>query len=55
MQPEAYFYEDFGIDSLDFCIMLQKVEDEFGVTINEEDAENIFTVQDLVDWIDRHI
>lgn len=46
--------EDLGVDSLDVAELLLTVEDEFGVSIPEEDIAGLKTVGDLVDFIENN-
>jgi acyl carrier protein len=45
------FVDDLNLDSLDIVELMMKMEDEFGVEIPEEDAENFKVVQDVVNYI----
>ncbi len=49
--PEARFVDDLGADSLETVELIMGLEDKFGVTISDEDAEKIRTVKDAVDYI----
>ncbi|GAA5511373.1 acyl carrier protein [Deinococcus carri] len=49
--PEARFVEDLGADSLETVELIMGLEDRFGITISDEDAEKIRTVQAAVDYI----
>lgn len=49
--PEARFVEDLGADSLETVELIMGLEDKFGVSIADEDAEQIRTVQAAVDYI----
>lgn len=40
-----------GLDSLDHVEIMVSVEDEFEITIEDVDAEKIFTVKDIVDFV----
>ncbi len=51
VKPEASFVEDLGADSLDTVELVMALEEEFGVEISDEDAENITTVQNVIDYI----
>lgn len=51
---EASFIDDLGADSLDIVDMLMVFEEEFDLEIPEEDAENITTVKEAVDYIEEH-
>ena len=48
---EASFVDDLGADSLETVELIMGLEDKFGVTIADEDAEKIRTVKDAVDYI----
>ncbi len=50
--PEASFVDDFNADSLDFIELITAVEDVFKIEIPDEDAENLQTVQDAIDYIE---
>ncbi|GGL84559.1 acyl carrier protein [Deinococcus aerolatus] len=52
VNPEARFVEDLGADSLETVELIMGLEDKFGVTISDEDAENIRTVQAAIDYIE---
>ena len=45
------FTEDLGADSLDTVELIMEFEKEFDITIPDEDAENIATVEDAVNYI----
>ena len=49
---ESEIVKDLGADSLDLVEMLLSMEENFGVTISDEQTENIKTVKDIVDIID---
>jgi acyl carrier protein len=49
--PEASFFDDLGADSLDIVELVMALEDSFGISIPDEDAESIKTVGDAVDYI----
>ncbi|WP_291424807.1 acyl carrier protein [Deinococcus sp.] len=50
--PAARFVEDLGADSLETVELIMGLEDKFGVTIPDEEAENIRTVQAAIDYIE---
>ncbi len=52
--PEASFQSDLGADSLDTVELVMAFEEEFGIEIPDEEAEKIVTVQDAVNYIDKH-
>jgi acyl carrier protein len=53
--PNASFVDDFNADSLDFIELITAVEDTFKIEISDEDAENLQTVQDAIDYIESKI
>jgi acyl carrier protein len=52
--PSASFSDDLGADSLDQVELVMALEEAFDVEISDEDAEKIRTVQDAIDYIDKH-
>jgi acyl carrier protein len=52
--PEASFVDDLGADSLDTVELVMALEEEFGIEIPDEDAENISTVGDAMSYIELH-
>ncbi|MDE6912602.1 MAG: acyl carrier protein, partial [Lachnospiraceae bacterium] len=52
IKPESRFMEDLGFSSFDFMSMLGEVEDELEVEIDQEEAANIRTVQEAVDYLE---
>ena len=51
---EAEFIGDLNADSLDLVEVIMAMEHEFNVEIKDEDAENIRTVSDAVQYITEH-
>ena len=49
--PEASFVDDLGADSLDQVELIMAMEEEFDISIPDEDAEKIATVKDAVDYV----
>jgi acyl carrier protein len=48
---EASFVEDLGADSLDTVELVMAFEEEFGIEIPDEDAEQLQTVGDAVRYL----
>ena len=51
--PEASFVDDLGADSLDLVELIMSMEEEFDTDISDEDAEQITTVKDAIDYIHK--
>ena len=49
--PESSFVDDLGADSLDIVELLMAFSDEFDIEISDEDAENIETVGDGLEYL----
>jgi len=54
INEESHFINDLGADSLDTVELIMEFEEEFGIEIPDEDAENITTVKNAVKYIDEH-
>ncbi len=54
IKPESTFVDDLGADSLDIVELVMAMEEEFEVEIPDEEAENIKTVGDAVNYINTH-
>ena len=53
IKPESRFMEDLGFTSFDFMSMLGEVEEEFDVEIVQEEAADIRTVQEALDYLQK--
>jgi acyl carrier protein len=51
---EASFVEDLGADSLDTVELVMAFEEEFGIDIPDEDAEQMRTVGDAIKYLEEH-
>lgn len=49
---EARLSEDLGIDSIDAVEIVMFIEDEYKVSVSDEDAFALKTVKDLVDYVE---
>lgn len=50
----ASFIDDLGADSLDTVELVMAFEETFDIEIPDEAAEKVKTVQDAVDYIEKH-
>lgn len=53
--PSASFCDDLGTDSLDVVELVMAVEEEFGIEIQDEDAEKIKTVGEAVKYVEEKV
>ena len=53
--PCAKIVDDLGADSLDVVELLSQLEDEYGVTIPDEEVENLVTVADVAKTLEKLI
>lgn len=51
VNPEAKFVEDLGADSLDVVEMIMALEQEFDISISDDEAEKLQSVGDVVTYI----
>ena len=50
---ESEIIKDLGADSLDVVEMLLSLEENFNITVTDEQTDSIKTVKDIVDIIDN--
>jgi acyl carrier protein len=50
----ASFVDDLGADSLDQVELVMALEEAFDLEITDEDAEKIRTVQESIDYVEKH-
>lgn len=53
MTPEARLIEDLGCDSLDTVEILMRFEEEFGIEVDDEDAEKCRTIADIMALLEK--
>ena len=51
--PESRFMEDLGFTSFDFMSMLGELEDEFDIEVDQQEAANIRTVKEAVEYLEK--
>ena len=54
IKPESTFADDLSADSLDIVELVMEIEEKFGISIPDDDAEKILTVEDIVNFINDH-
>ena len=52
---ETRFREDLDADSLDLYELVMELEDTYGVSMSEEEAERILTVGAAVDFVSERV
>lgn len=52
--PSASFADDLGADSLDQVELVMALEEAFDLEISDADVERISTVQDAVEYVEKH-
>ena len=50
--PESLIQKDLGADSLDILQLLMKIEDDYGITIPDQELAKFETVNDVVTFLD---
>jgi acyl carrier protein len=51
--PKAKFIEDLGADSLDIVELVMAMEEAFSIDIPDEEAENIRTVEEAINYVKK--
>lgn len=51
IKPDAKFGDDLDADSLDLVELVMALEEEFDITVDEEELEGIESVQQAVDLV----
>lgn len=51
---ETRLVEDLGADSLDGAELITALEDEYGISVSEEELSSLKTIGDIVTLVDNH-
>ncbi len=51
INASASFMDDLGADSLDLVELVMAFENEFGISIPDEDSAELTTVQSAIDYV----
>ena len=55
ISEETNIVEDLGADSLEIVDMLMALEENFGITVSDEEALTLKTVKDVAEFIERKV
>lgn len=51
IKAESRFREDFDADSLDLYELVMELEDRYGISVSEQEASEIRTVGDAIEFV----
>ena len=54
IKPESRLIEDLRADSANIMVMIMDLEDQFGITVEDDQIMKMKTVGDVVDYIESH-
>lgn len=54
VKEDAKFVEDLGADSLDLTELVMAMEEEFGLEIDDDQAQQMMKVKDVYDFIEKN-
>ncbi len=54
IEDDSNLVNDLGADSIDLVEMLMMIEENLGITITDEEAVELKTVRDVVNFIEEH-
>lgn len=54
IKPDTDLVDDLNADSLDAVEIIMDIEDAFDITISDEDANSIRTIQDIINYIEEN-
>lgn len=55
LQPDKRIGEDLGADSLQRVELVMRLEETFGIKIPDDEAMNLVTVQNAIDYLQAHL
>ncbi len=55
LTPETRFIDDLAMNSLDIMTMVGDLEDEFDITIETPELRNLFTIRELVKFLEEKV
>ncbi len=55
LSEETSFIEDLNADSIDLVHLVMTLEDEYGIEVEDDEVENIKTIGDAIDYIEKNV
>ena len=55
IKNDAHLIDDMGADSLDVVEVVMAIEDEFGITVPDDSAQGLTTVQSIIAFVTAHV
>lgn len=55
VRPEAAFFEDLGLDSIDLTTAVMAVEERFGIEVSDKELERISTIGEAVELLSEKV
>ena len=53
ISPETNIIDDIGADSLDVVELIMSLEDNYGISISDEDAAKLLTVEQITAYLEK--
>ncbi|MHC1695946.1 MAG: acyl carrier protein [Eubacteriales bacterium] len=54
IEDDTNIMEDLGADSLDIVELLMAIEENFGITVPDEDVSTLKTVRDIAEYVEKN-
>lgn len=55
VKPEASFFDDLGLDSIDLTTAVMAVEERFGIEVSDKELERISTIGEAVELLSEKV
>lgn len=52
---DTHLVDDLGADSLDFVELVNTLEEEYDLFINDEEVQGIFTVRQIIEFLESKV
>lgn len=54
IQPNTCLKDELGADSIDLIVIVQEIENTFNLSIHDDDAEKLTTLESIIDYLESH-